>query len=166
MLRLLTKMNRKTRSNERRETTRADLRSTAALFEKVGEKGVRNCDAVGLHHRGPHLYRRVRGLGRMDRIRPSAFFHSRHSYLSAVAALANVGGRNRCGVSMEYAEGMEDGIQIAYCASTSSTNAIRGIQQSGRGKNLARKRELAPAAPGSHKPHACSLRLTGDRSSP
>ena len=48
----------------------------------------------------------------MDRIRPSAFFHSRHSYLFAVAALANVGGRYRCGMSMEYAE----------------------IQQSGRGK--------------------------------
>ena len=48
----------------------------------------------------------------MDRIRPSAFFHSRHSYLCAVANLANVGGHNRCGMSMEYAE----------------------IQQSGRGK--------------------------------
>ena len=73
---------------------------------------MRNCDAVGLHHRGPHLYRRVRGLGRMDRIRPSAFLHSRHSYLCAVANLANVGRRHLCVMSMADAE----------------------IQQSGRGK--------------------------------
>ena len=45
----------------------------------------------------------------MDRIRPSAFFHSRHSYLYAVANLANVGGRNRCGMSMEYAEIQQSG---------------------------------------------------------
>ena len=91
MLRLLTKMNRKTRSNERRETTRADLRSTAALFEKVGEKGVRICDAVGLHHRGPHLYRLTE-------------LHGRRLFDVYFTNLANVVDRNRCRMSREHAE--------------------------------------------------------------
>ena len=96
MLRLLTKMNRKTRSNERRETTRADLRSTAALFEKVGEKGVRICDAVGLHHRGPHLYRLTEHDGR--RLFDVYFTN-----------LANVVDRNRCRMSRGYAEIQQSG---------------------------------------------------------
>ena len=50
---------------------------------------MRICDAVGLHHRGPHLYRRVTEL------------YSRHSYLFGVANLANVVGRNRCRMSRD-----------------------------------------------------------------
>ena len=58
---------------------------------------MRICDAVGLHHRGPHLYRRVTEL------------YSRHSYLFGVANLANVVGRNRCRMSREYAEIQQSG---------------------------------------------------------
>ena len=53
---------------------------------------MRICDAVGLHHRGPHLYRRVTEL------------HGRRLFDVYVTNLANVVGRNRCRMSREYAE--------------------------------------------------------------
>ena len=58
---------------------------------------MRICDAVGLHHRGPHLYRRVTEL------------HGRRLFDVYVTNLANVMGRNRCRMSREYAEIQQSG---------------------------------------------------------
>ena len=116
--------------DERRKTTRAALRSTAALLEKVGEQGVRYCVAFGI--RGSHMFRPF-GV-RSDEFRRCSVFgyHSRHmgrrgfSNHSGMANVPHFGSRNRC--DMGNTEETEDGIQTTCCTSSASTNAIRGIQ--------------------------------------
>ena len=63
-----------------------------------GGRGVRN-SVFGLHHRRSHFYRRVRGLGSVERMSPLSLLCGRHSYLSAVANLPHRGYRGRWGIS-------------------------------------------------------------------